>query len=36
MYRQRGDDDLSTNETNKVQLTLAYMITFDFDNNYKE
>ena len=32
MYRQLGNDDLSTNKTNKVQLTLAYMITFDFDN----
>ena len=35
MYMQLGNDDLSTNKTNKVQLTLAYMITFDFDN-YKE
>ena len=36
MCRQLGDDDLSTRETNKIQLTLTYMITFDFDNNYKE
>ena len=36
MCRQLGDDDLSTSETNKIQLTLTYMITFDFDNNCKE
>lgn len=33
MCRQLRDDNLTTNETNTVHLTSAYIITFDLDDN---